>query len=135
MGSLNDWIIESNSLEDIGVGAFQGITTELSSERSRITNLMRVIGKKLVTIWTWAIGMNDRFNELVSKVANNESTVSSLVTSIDERLNKSEFAVAEFESGMKGKLEELNTKVNYIMTTKPEGKKFSILESKVIIHG
>ena len=51
MGSLEEWVIETNSLGDPGARIFAGIS-EGSPERSGVTNVFRTIGNQSFMIWT-----------------------------------------------------------------------------------
>ena len=48
-----------------------------------------------VVVWTWAVSMNNRVNELVSKMAKNEETMSDLTKGIDVRMTEVEKKMSE----------------------------------------
>ena len=54
MGSLTtNWVPQADSYGDPGIGAFEGIAITPNPEHKRISNLFKVVGSKLVTIWDW----------------------------------------------------------------------------------
>ena len=54
MGSLTtNWVPQANSYGDPGIGAFEEISITPNTEHKRISNLFKVVGSKLATIWEW----------------------------------------------------------------------------------
>ena len=64
MGSLTtNWVPQADAYGDPGIGAFEGIAITPNVEHKRISNLFKVVGSKLVTIWEWVCRAEPRIRQ------------------------------------------------------------------------